>query len=244
MILAGIVIMVGSDAFIGQLGGALLALMMTFSMASMIVIMRVKKSVSMLPASCLSAFLSSIVVWPIASEAIPTGTTMFHLVLFFRFGLGLTLLTLGTRHITALRSSLLHRLQTVLGPLWVWLVFAEVPPATTIVGGSIVLVATVAASLFGRDVAQLATRSPITKNEGPSNDLGLLFIDLVFIPDFFRGHGLGSRMLHMAEEGGLVVVSTRSSTPSASRPQSSTPSMDGMSSEGSLAFQLVPVGYS
>ena len=82
----------------------------------------------------------------------------------FQFGLGLTLLTLGTRHITALRSSLLHRLQTVLGPLWVWLAFAEVPPATTIVGGSIVLGATVAASLF-RDVAQLTTRSPITKNE-------------------------------------------------------------------------------
>ena len=32
--------------------------------------------------------------------------------------------------------------------------------------------------------------------------LGLLFIDLVFIPDFLRGHGLGSRMLHMAEEEG------------------------------------------
>jgi drug/metabolite transporter (DMT)-like permease len=89
-----------------------------------------------------------------------------YLVLFgvFQFGLGLTLLTLGARHITALRASLLHRLQTVLGPLWVWLAFAEVPPATTIVGGSIVLGATVAASLF-RDVAQLTTRSPITKNE-------------------------------------------------------------------------------
>jgi drug/metabolite transporter (DMT)-like permease len=112
------------------------------------------------------------VVWPIASESIPTGTTMVHLVLFgvFQFGLGLTLLTLGARHISALRSSLLHRLQTVLGPLWVWLAFTEVPPATTIVGGSIVLAATVAASLFGRDVAQPATRSPITKMKEPSNE--------------------------------------------------------------------------
>ena len=85
---------------------------------------------------------------------------MFHLVLFgvFQFGLGLTLLTLGARHITALRSSLLHRLQTVLGPLWVWLAFSEVPPATTIIGGSIVLAATMAASLF-RDVAQRDTRA-------------------------------------------------------------------------------------
>ena len=184
--LAGIVIMVGPDALTGQLGGALLAFMMAFSLALMIVIMRVKKSVSMLPASCLSAFLSSIVVWPIASDAIPTGTTMFYLVLFgvFQFGLGLTLLTLGTRHITALRSSLLHRLQTVLGPLWVWLAFSEVPPATTIVGGSIVLAATVAASLF-RDVAQLAIRSPSRKTKGLSHERR---VDLRGHPNRRAGH--------------------------------------------------------
>src|SRR5215470_7640309 len=43
--LAGIVIIVGPDALAGQLGGALLAFMMTFSLASMIVIMRIKKSI-------------------------------------------------------------------------------------------------------------------------------------------------------------------------------------------------------
>src|SRR5215475_7747487 len=32
--------------------------------------------------------------------------------------------------------------------------------------------------------------------------LGLLFIDLVFIPEAMRRHGLGSRMLQMAEEEG------------------------------------------
>src|SRR5262249_48010525 len=32
--------------------------------------------------------------------------------------------------------------------------------------------------------------------------LGLLFIDLVFLPEALRGHGLGSRMLGMAEEEG------------------------------------------
>src|SRR5262249_31305173 len=54
--------------------------------------------------------------------------------------------------------------------LSVWLAFAEAPPATTIAGGSIVFAATVAPSLFGRDVCQLETRSPIRKNEGPSNE--------------------------------------------------------------------------
>jgi drug/metabolite transporter (DMT)-like permease len=150
--LAGIIVMVGPGALRGQIGGALLAFAMTFSFALMIVIMRVKKSVSMLPASCLSAFFSSIAVWPIASATIPDRRTMVLLALFgiVQFGLGLILLTLGARLVTALRASLLSRLQTVLGPTWVWLAFGELPPATTLVGGSIVLASTVAVSLVGR----------------------------------------------------------------------------------------------
>jgi hypothetical protein len=71
--LAGIVIMVGPDALTGHLGGALLAFVMTSSMALMIVIVRVKKSVSMLPASCPFAYLSSrrrrpVANWPCYSE--------------------------------------------------------------------------------------------------------------------------------------------------------------------------------
>jgi len=154
--LVGVLIMVGPGARTGRFEGAALAFMMTLFLALMIVTMRANKSVSMLPASCLSAFLSSIVVWPITSGAIPAGAPMFHLALFgiVQFGLGLIFRTLAIRHITALRSSLLERLQTVLGPFWVWLAFAEAPPVTTIVGGSIVLVASFFASLIGRDAVR------------------------------------------------------------------------------------------
>jgi drug/metabolite transporter (DMT)-like permease len=153
--LAGVVIMVGPHAMTGHFAGAVLGFMQTFFLALMIVIMRLKKSVSMLPASCLSAYLSSIVVWPVSSAAIPTGGPMLQLALFgiVQFGLGLIFLTLGARHIGALRSSLLGRLQTVLGPLWVWLAFSEVPPLTTMVGGSIVLASTIAAALVGQEAA-------------------------------------------------------------------------------------------
>jgi len=154
--LVGVLIMVGPGARTGRFEGAALAFMMTLFLALMIVTMRANKSVSMLPASCLSAFLSSIVVWPITSGAIPAGAPMFHLALFgiVQFGLGLIFRTLAIRHITALRSSLLERLQTVLGTFWVWLAFAEAPPVTTIVGGSIVLVASFFASLIGRDAVR------------------------------------------------------------------------------------------
>jgi len=46
-----------------------------------------------------------------------------------------------------------------------WLTFGEVPPATTIVGGSIVLISTVAASLVSQGTAPL----PRTADALPSN---------------------------------------------------------------------------
>ena len=147
--LVGVGIMVGQSAMTGNAMGALLALAMTFSLSLMIVIMRLKKTISMLPASCLSAFLSAVVVWPFSSGTIPTGMPMLHLALFgvVQFGLGLILLTLGTRHVTALRSSLLSRVQTVLGPMWVWLAFGEIPPVATLIGGLIVISSAFAAAL-------------------------------------------------------------------------------------------------
>lgn len=148
--LVGILVMVGPGALSGHAGGAVLAFAMTFCLSSMIVMMRAKKAVSMLPASCLSAFLSALVVLPFGAVSIPNGGAMLNLAMFgiVQFGFGLILLTMGARRVTALRTSLLGRLQTVLGPFWVWLAFDEIPPLTTLVGGSIVLASTVVATLI------------------------------------------------------------------------------------------------
>src|SRR5213083_2817345 len=60
--------------------------------------------------------------------------------------------------------------------------------------------------------------------------LGLLFIDLVFLPDELRGDGLGSRILKLAEdEGRRRGCPRRCSTPSASRRRGSTRAMAGAS---------------
>jgi drug/metabolite transporter (DMT)-like permease len=148
--LAGVVVMVGPGAFSGHIAGAAMAFAMTFSLAVMLVIMRFKKTVSMLPASCLSAFLSSLMVWPASNWSIPSDKTMVELALFgiVQFGLGQILFTIGARLIPALRTSLLNRLQTVLGPMWVWLAFGEVPRINTLVGGTLVLTSAIAATLI------------------------------------------------------------------------------------------------
>ena len=63
-------------------------------------------------------------------------------------GLGLLLLTLGTRLISATRSALIGSLETPLAPIWVWLGFGEIPPLMTCVGGAVVMAAVAADMLL------------------------------------------------------------------------------------------------
>jgi len=53
------------------------------------------------------------------------------------------LVTLAPRYITAAEVNLFFLLETILGPIWVWLVIKEQPSTETIVGG-IVIIATIA----------------------------------------------------------------------------------------------------
>ena len=59
------------------------------------------------------------------------------------------LISLGPRYISAPEVSLLMLLETVLGPLWVWLVISETPTPLAILGGSIVVTALIMHSAVG-----------------------------------------------------------------------------------------------
>ena len=47
--------------------------------------------------------------------------------------------TLAPRYITAAEVNLFFLLETIFGPLWVWLVIREQPSIETIIGGSIII---------------------------------------------------------------------------------------------------------
>jgi drug/metabolite transporter (DMT)-like permease len=57
--------------------------------------------------------------------------------------LGLTLFLLGSRYLPAIQTALISALDAPLAPLWVWLIFAETPSQTTLIGGTIVFLAIV-----------------------------------------------------------------------------------------------------
>ncbi len=141
--LVGTAVMVGGATHEGHLFGDLLAFGMALCMAGMMVIIRRHSETPMLPAAGLSALLCPLVVWPFAHPAVGGGTNMLYLGLFgvTQFGLGLLLLALGARLISATETALIQALEVPLGPLWVWFAFREVPALPTWIGGAIIMAA-------------------------------------------------------------------------------------------------------
>jgi hypothetical protein len=86
----------------------------------MMVIIRRHRAISMLPASCLSAFACAVAVLPLAHPLGVTGPELAVLALFgtTQFGMGLMLLTLGSRLISATRASLLGNVELPVAPFW------------------------------------------------------------------------------------------------------------------------------
>jgi drug/metabolite transporter (DMT)-like permease len=149
--LLGVSIMVGGAVTDGHLIGDLLAFGMTVCMAMMMLILRRQQATPMLPAACLSALLCPLAVWPFGAPLAVGGGDMLNLFLFgtTQFGLGLALLTVGGRWVSATENALLNTLEAPLAIAWVWLCFAETPAVTSLVGGGIVVAAVVAQVWYG-----------------------------------------------------------------------------------------------
>jgi len=69
--------------------------------------------------------------------------TIIPLMCIMCVAIPFVLITLAPRYITAAEVNLFFLLETILGPLWVWLVIHEQPSIETIIGG-IVIIGTIA----------------------------------------------------------------------------------------------------
>ena len=139
---AGVGLMLGAPGA-GNLTGDLLALMMAFSFALALVITRHRRDVSMAPATCLSQLMLLAAFLPLSDFGGIGGGDVAALAALGagQIGLGLALLTIGARLISAAQVALITLLEVVLGPLWVWLALGEKPGTVTLLGGAIVIVA-------------------------------------------------------------------------------------------------------
>jgi drug/metabolite transporter (DMT)-like permease len=147
VVVLGLSVMVW-DSLTGKVSpiGDGLALVIAVVFAVATVITRRAAHVRMLPAVCLgtalACALSAIVVF--GSTTFSVSLVDLGLLVLFgaaNLGLGLAFFSMGARLLPAAIASLIGTMETVLAPLWVWLVHAEVPSNYTIIGGSIVFVA-------------------------------------------------------------------------------------------------------
>ena len=148
--LAGVVVMVSGSYGAGRLTGDVLAIMMATVFAIATVLVRRHPEIQMTPAASLGATLAFLAAAPMASPLAVSPRDLALLAFFgvAQFGLGFLLFTAGARLIPVAESSLIGMLETVLGPLWVWLLLGEAPGARSIVGGAMILGALVLHTLL------------------------------------------------------------------------------------------------
>ncbi|MEO3998154.1 DMT family transporter [Mesorhizobium sp. CAU 1732] len=143
-VIAGVAIMV-SDSLNGNVSpvGDGLAITIAVVFACATVITRRFSHVRMTPATCLGTVIAGSFAATQASAFSVSVSDMGFLFAFgaLNLGLGLAFFATGARMIAAAYAALLGTFETLLGPVWVWLVHDEIPSGRTILGGSIVFAA-------------------------------------------------------------------------------------------------------
>lgn len=148
--MAGIGILVSDSYVRGSLAGNLVALVVPCGTAISIVVMRRHRDIILLPSVCLAAAVAGLIALPFAAPLDLSVKDAMLLILFGagQLGLGMAIFVAGAPLLPAATTALLGTLETILGPLWVWLAFDEQPSRGAMVGGVLVLASLAAHALF------------------------------------------------------------------------------------------------
>jgi drug/metabolite transporter (DMT)-like permease len=147
--------------------GNLLALGVPVCMALNIVLVRRAGAIDMVPTVLVAGLISIVVavpvIWP---PAAPVGDIALIAVMgVAQLGIGCMLATMAMRLLSAAQVGLLSLLETVLGPLWVWLALGEAPSAAALAGGAVVVAALAANELWALAAASAAAPAPAGRIE-------------------------------------------------------------------------------
>lgn len=147
----GVLVVCADSLGSGQLPGDLLALGNAVLMGASMTLLRKHQALSRSLILAASGALLALLAAPLADPLLPSVDSLWVLALMglVQMPLSLVLLTDATRYLPAPEVSLFLLLETLLAPIWVWLLLGETVPAATFAGGGLIVLALVVHTLFG-----------------------------------------------------------------------------------------------
>jgi drug/metabolite transporter (DMT)-like permease len=150
--LFGVVVMT-----LGQLGGGrglgvLAAALAVLGYSVFTVALRKGRDVDMLPTIALSGALAALMSAAAIDSFAMTGRDLALSIYLggVALAVGLAMFTAGSRYLTSAELPLVAMTESVLAPVWVWIVLGETVGPTTLLGGAIVLGAVLVQTLLAR----------------------------------------------------------------------------------------------
>ena len=125
----------------GDIKGNFFGLICAFGMATGAVIIRSAKKVNLVPSAMMGKLFVALVALIFIDKFSLEGKDLVIIPTMgiFCVAIPFVLITLAPRYITAPEVNLFFLLETILGPLWVWLVIHEQPSIETLIGGAIII---------------------------------------------------------------------------------------------------------
>ncbi|MCK4690319.1 MAG: DMT family transporter [Desulfuromonadales bacterium] len=138
----GILLIFSGSLQSGLLLGDMLALGATLMWATNLVILRRGRAVNMIPANVLGNLAVVPVVLLLGAQPLtvtPVDANYLLLLGGLLLPVSFAMITLGPRYLPAPEVSLILLVETILGPIWVWLALGEVPQTTTMIAGLLII---------------------------------------------------------------------------------------------------------
>ncbi len=145
----GVTLMIGDSFGTGSLKGNLAALTIPVNFSVLVLIIRKYPKVDMIPAIFYAGILSCLYgLFLLEDMVISTKDIWLSFLLGVpQLAFGFIFITIGSRTTPAVMVGLLMLMESIFAPIWVWLFYGEIPPASVLIGGIIILSAVVMKSL-------------------------------------------------------------------------------------------------
>ncbi len=139
--LAAVGLTVQGGLQVGGFWGDLAALGVMLVLALVFVLLRKARGRDMLPALAFGGLITAGIAVVMAPSISVGGADLLYLPLLVLLVVPVSfiLISTGPRYLPAPEVGLLMLLETILGPLWVWLVLLEAPATASLVGGAVII---------------------------------------------------------------------------------------------------------